>query len=166
MDKRKMLANKLRQQPPQRPNVVIGLDGFVDEIIHVVDKRLDAQTFVRLDNIADFARRIDRASGLSTNIELYPTQRKIGGNGPIMCNALAQHEGNYTYIGSLGMPAIDGVFQELAACPEMLVHRAAVVVHGVGRTMNSRSRQSKPVQPGQPCPGGDACAFRLGGCTP
>ena len=125
MDKRKMLASKLRQQPPQRPNVVIGLDGFVDEIIHVVDKRLDAQTFVRLDNIADFARRIDRASGLSTNIELYPTQRKIGGNGPIMCNALAQHEGNYTYIGSLGMPAIDGVFQELAAKAELITLAAS-----------------------------------------
>ncbi|HOY57886.1 MAG TPA: hypothetical protein PK640_07090, partial [Verrucomicrobiota bacterium] len=37
-----------------------------------------------------------------------------------------------------------GVFQELTACPGILVHGTAVVVHGVGKTMSIGNRQSKP----------------------
>lgn len=114
MDKRVTLAKKLRKKDPTGLNMIIGFDGFVDEIIHVVDKRLDSENFTRMEKIEDFAKRIERASGLSTNIELFPMQKKIGGNGPIMCNALTKHNANITYIGALGIPSIDGVFNEMA----------------------------------------------------
>jgi len=107
------LAEKLSKKDPTSKKLVIGFDGFVDEIIHVVDKRMDALSFERIETISDLAKRIERASGLSTNIELVPTKRKIGGNGPIMCNAFAKHNPSITYIGALGYPNIDEVFTEM-----------------------------------------------------
>lgn len=107
------LIETLKHKNPKNLNMVIGFDGFVDEIIQVVDKRQDSHTFTRIKTIGQLAKRIENASGLSTNIELVSTVRKIGGNGPIMCNALAQHEPKITYIGALGYPHIHDVFHEM-----------------------------------------------------
>jgi len=111
--KRMALANALKTKKPETKKMVVGFDGFVDEIIHAVDKRLDAETFNRIETIESLAKRIERASGLSTNIELVPIAKKIGGNGPIMCNALAKHKASLTYLGALGTPTIDDVFRAM-----------------------------------------------------
>ncbi|MCK7488576.1 MAG: hypothetical protein MZU97_26085 [Bacillus subtilis] len=37
-------------------NIVVGLDGFVDEIIHAVDKRQSIDAFTRIETISDFAK--------------------------------------------------------------------------------------------------------------
>jgi len=108
------LHKELKKKDSSKYNMLIGFDGFIDEIIHVVNKRTDAEHFSRIETIKAFADRIHRASGLSTNIELYPSQKKIGGNGPIMCNALSKHKSNITYIGALGLPNIDEVFQPMS----------------------------------------------------
>lgn len=92
----------------------VGLDGFVDEILHVVDKRHDANRYDRVPTIADYARRIAAAAGRSTNIELVNVLTKLGGNGPIMGNALARLGLSVTYVGSLGWPAIHPVFEPFA----------------------------------------------------
>jgi hypothetical protein len=109
-EKKQRLFDILQTKDPSSFKMLIGFDGFIDEIIHVVDKRKDAETFTRIETISALGDRIKRASGLSTNIELYPSQKKIGGNGPIMCNALAMHNPTITYIGALGVPNIDEVF--------------------------------------------------------
>lgn len=111
MDKRIELSSLLQKKDPSKLNIVIGFDGFLDEIIHVVDKRSDSDTFTRIDTIEALGERILKASGLSTNIELVPTVKKIGGNGPIMCNALSMHNPTLTYIGALGYPNINEVFK-------------------------------------------------------
>jgi hypothetical protein len=111
MDKRIELSEILAKKTPENLKIIIGFDGFVDEIIHVVDKRVDSENFKRIDTIEELGNRIIRASGLSTNIELVPTIRKIGGNGPIMCNAFAMHNPSLTYMGALGYPSIDDVFK-------------------------------------------------------
>ena len=111
MDKRIELSKLLQSKNPNALDMILGFDGFVDEIIHVVDKRLDSETFTRIETIEALGERITRASGLSTNIELVPTVKKIGGNGPIMCNALSQHNPSLTYLGALGYPSIDDVFK-------------------------------------------------------
>lgn len=114
MDYKKLdLIKELKNKNPKLLKLLIGFDGFVDEIIHVVDKRIDNTHFTRIETIDAFAKRIQRASGLSTNIEFVSVNRKIGGNGPIMCNALAMHEANITYIGTLGYPTINNVFKPL-----------------------------------------------------
>ncbi|MBU1093930.1 MAG: hypothetical protein KKH01_05665 [Firmicutes bacterium] len=115
MDLKKVeLAKALKSKNPANLKMVIGFDGFIDEIIHVVDKRMDSEQFSRIETIELLAKRIEKASGLSTNIELVPVQKKIGGNGPIMCNALAKHEASINYIGALGVPTIDDVFHGMA----------------------------------------------------
>ena len=94
--------------------VVVGLDGFVDTILHVVDKRESATKFTRLTQMGVFANRIKDAAGLSANIELVTEMLKLGGNGPIMANAMGAYGTPITYIGSLGSPSVHPVFNEFA----------------------------------------------------
>jgi sugar/nucleoside kinase (ribokinase family) len=93
---------------------VIGLDGFVDEIIAVVDKRFDHHRYDRMKTIDFLGQKILKAAGQSSNYELLVLQTKLGGNGPIMANALAAAGLAVTYIGNLGYPTIHPVFAELA----------------------------------------------------
>jgi sugar/nucleoside kinase (ribokinase family) len=92
----------------------VGLDGFVDEIVHVVDKRENAETFSRLPTIELFAKRLAGAAGKSTNVELVTALTKLGGNGPIMANALASFGLKVTYLGNLGYPNVHPIFSEFA----------------------------------------------------
>ena len=92
----------------------VGLDGFVDEIVHVVDKRDDAEHFSRIPTIARLGERISAAAGHSTNIEMVNQRTKLGGNGPIMANALARLGIKVTYVGALGYPNLHPVFNEFA----------------------------------------------------
>ena len=92
----------------------VGLDGFVDEIFHVVDKRESAEKYTRLPTIAQLADRLQAAAGRSTNIELVSQFVKLGGNGPIMANALASLGLQVTYLGNLGYPNLHPVFSDFA----------------------------------------------------
>ena len=97
-----------------RLQAFVGLDGFVDQIIHVVDKRDNAETFHRLPTLDKLASRIAAAAGKSTNVELVVQRTKLGGNGPIMANALARMGIKVTYLGALGYPTLHPVFKEFA----------------------------------------------------
>lgn len=114
-------------EPASRLKAFIGLDGFVDEIIHAVDKRDDAETFHRVPTMAKLAERIAAAAGHSTNIELVNQRTKLGGNGPIMANALARLGIKVTYVGALGYPVMHPVFNEFARRAE--VHSIAEAGH-------------------------------------
>lgn len=94
--------------------VVLGLDGFVDEIIAVVDKRDSLTQFARVPSIKRFSEKIANAAGKSSNIELVVTQVKLGGNGPNMANALVAFGLPLTYVGNLGYPQIHPVFADLS----------------------------------------------------
>ena len=94
--------------------VVLGLDGFVDEILAVVDKRESATQFSRVPTIENLAARLAQAAGKSSNVELVVQLVKLGGNGPIMANALGSFGLSVTYIGNLGHPHVHPVFQDFA----------------------------------------------------
>src|SRR3954471_5616001 len=108
-------AKKLRAFNSAQSNVLVGLDGFVDLIIDVVDKRTDATTYTRVETIGSLGERISRAAGLSSNLELVVRQQKLGGNGPIMANAMLENGCAVSYIGNLGRPAVHPVFADMAA---------------------------------------------------
>jgi hypothetical protein len=97
----------------------IGLDGFVDEILHVVDKRENAEKYQRLARISQFAERLAAAAGRSTNIEMVRQATKLGGNGPIMANALSGFGMQVTYLGLLGYPNLHPVFGEFGSRAEI-----------------------------------------------
>jgi sugar/nucleoside kinase (ribokinase family) len=111
---RKQCAERLLQAAQRVPQLsaFVGLDGFVDEIIHVVDKRESAEKFTRMSTISQLAERLAGAAGKSTNLEVVPHVTKLGGNGPIMANALASFGLKVTYLGILGWPHIHPVFHE------------------------------------------------------
>jgi sugar/nucleoside kinase (ribokinase family) len=109
-------ARKLSTAAPTLGSIsaMIGLDGFVDEIIAVVAKRFDKDRYEAMKTITVLGDKILAAAGQSSNYELLVKQTKLGGNGPIMANALAAAGLAVTYIGNLGYPTIHPVFAELA----------------------------------------------------
>jgi sugar/nucleoside kinase (ribokinase family) len=111
-----LTSRKLAASIGQLPSIkaTLGLDGFVDEIIAVVDKRHSADDYSEIATIDGFGKKICNAAGQSSNYELVVKQRKLGGNGPIMANALACIGLDVTYIGNLGYPTIDPVFEDFA----------------------------------------------------
>jgi hypothetical protein len=98
----------------RRPKVMVGFDGFIDNIIDVVAKRTDAVTYTSMATISEFGGRVNAAAGHSANFEMVVKQSKIGGNGPIMANALCSYDYQVTAIGILGEGSIDPVFKPLA----------------------------------------------------
>lgn len=105
-------VKKIQRADVSKAYGIIGFDGFVDEVVQVVDKRFDGEHFKRIETIGEYGARISRAAGLSTNIEVVPIQRKIGGNGPIFGNALLNHEISFSYIGALGYPTTKQIFAD------------------------------------------------------
>lgn len=98
----------------------VGLDGFVDAIIHMVDVRRDANHYTRIPTIADLGERIGAAAGKSTNLECVVQRVKLGGNGPIMANALVAFGAKVTYLGALGYPHMHEVFADFARKAEVV----------------------------------------------
>ncbi len=118
MDYRQKALQELSQKRGNQAGkrATVGLDGFVDTILHLVNQRSGkGEAFTRIDTIAEFGQRVSAAAGKSANIEMYPRMEKLGGNGPIMANALVAAGFPTRYIGALGKNAIHPVFQQFAA---------------------------------------------------
>jgi len=92
-------AEELRTMP-----CIVGCDGFIDAIIHVVDQRRsmadDDCTYI--GTIEAYARRIAMAAGKSANMELVVREERFGGNGPLLAGGLAQYGLPVRYIGAVG----------------------------------------------------------------
>ena len=84
----------------------IGLDGFVDQILYVVDQRTGSGSYSRMETMADYGRKIVGAAGLSMNVELIPVSTKPGGNGVIMAQAASRLGLQTTCVGALGKEEI------------------------------------------------------------
>jgi sugar/nucleoside kinase (ribokinase family) len=110
------LAAKRAAYECQPRHALVGLDGFVDTIVTPVALRTaQGDAFTPIDTITDFGQRVLSAAGKSTNIELYPRMEKLGGNGPIMGNALVAAGASLTYVGALGKGNVHPVFADMAA---------------------------------------------------
>ena len=101
-------------------NVTVGLDAFVDEIIRVVDRRTSDTEFTTIEQIVELGTRIIGASGQSTNLELVVERVKLGGNGPIMANALAALGPRVSCLGPLGEGALHPAFEEMARLASLI----------------------------------------------
>lgn len=121
--------------------VLVGFDGFIDEIIHVVAQRENASEYTRMEKMADFGQRVIDASGLSCNIELVTQRVKLGGNGPIFANAMHTFGHEITYVGALGESAIHPVFDQFAqAC------KRAISLADPGHTLALEFHDGKVMQ--------------------
>lgn len=108
-------------------SAMVGFDGFIDEIISVVDQRSDMSPagYSRLNTIGQFATRAAAAAGKSTNMELVVNQERWGGNGPLMAGALGALGAMVTYIGAVGKTEkpteIHPLYAEMAARCEKVI---------------------------------------------
>src|ERR1043166_681763 len=102
-----------------RHQALVGLDGFVDEIVRIVDKKDSQGTPTFIPTMKALAERIQKAAGRSTNMELIVQRVKLGGNGPIMANALSAFGVKLTYIGNLGYPQVHPVFEDMTKRAEV-----------------------------------------------
>lgn len=93
---------------------LVGFDGFVDSIIEVVDQRQSADKYRGIRTIDAFGKKILAAAGQSSNYELVTKLQKLGGNGPIMADALACAGLGVDYIGAVGHPVLHPVFEKFS----------------------------------------------------
>lgn len=113
-------------------SALAGFDGFVDRIIQVVDQRRGpGKAYDAIPSIEAFGNRILGASGKSTNLEFVPQLEKLGGNGPIMANALLEAGVALRYIGSLGNPDVHPVFQDFAQRTEAISLCGPGITHAI-----------------------------------
>lgn len=82
---------------------LVGFDGFVDSIIHVVDQRhsMKQDDYKRIRTIPEFAARCGAAANRSANIELVVTDTRYGGNGPLLSSAMGALGAPVTFIGAV-----------------------------------------------------------------
>jgi ATP-dependent protease HslVU (ClpYQ) peptidase subunit len=114
-EKLKKLGKDLKSKVT-KGEILIGFDGFVDDIIAVIDKRESVTSYKRIDSISKYAERIKRLSGVSGSIELDTLQQKLGGNAPIMGNSLIRQGFPVNAIVTIGTKnAIHPVFKEFAS---------------------------------------------------
>jgi len=119
-------VDALRASGPLRP-ALVGFDGFIDAIIHIVDQRqgMAEDAYTRLRTIEQFALRISLASGKSTNLELVVREERFGGNGPLMAGSLGRLGVPTTYIGAVGSEtdarALHPLYRELDARCERVI---------------------------------------------
>jgi sugar/nucleoside kinase (ribokinase family) len=102
------------------PPALLGFDGFIDTICDVVDSRQSATQYQRVKTLQAYGQRIVAAAGKSTNVEIVPTLVKLGGNGPIMANALTALSVPVTYCGMTGYPHTHPVFEEFGTRARLL----------------------------------------------
>ena len=115
MDKRMILklAKQLEAREQINIKALVGFDGFIDEVVHVVKNRTDASTYTREKTLSDYGARISASAGFSSSVEIVSLSQKLGGNGPILANSLMKLGVNLDYIGAVGYPSINPVFEGL-----------------------------------------------------
>lgn len=96
---------------------LVGFDGFVDSIIHVVDQRhsMIQDDYERIHTIPEFAARCGAAANRSANMELVVVDTRFGGNGPLLSSALGSLGSPVTYIGAVSTEddwnTVDPIYQ-------------------------------------------------------
>lgn len=123
MNKQKLAEALLEKAASQtsRKSCFIGFDGFTDEILTAIQTRTSQSNFIPFATIAAFGDRIRDAAGKSCNIELMVREKKMGGNAPIMANALLAGGHKLTFAGTIGKAGhIEPLFAPFAdACTKV-----------------------------------------------
>lgn len=113
-DPRLQVLEKLNNvAPDHQPTAMLGFDGFIDEICELVDKRQSPTQYTPIKTITQYAERIQRAAGKSTNFEIILKHRKLGGNCPLMADALGRLDTKLFCVGAFGKPELDPLFEGL-----------------------------------------------------
>jgi hypothetical protein len=94
--------------------VAAGFDGFIDSIVRVVNYKNDAGTAF-FKTISEFGSYISGRSGSGFSLESEELVQKLGGNMPIMANALAGMGIGVNCVGAFGIPNVAPAFAGMHA---------------------------------------------------
>ena len=107
------------QESGREFKALVGFDGYVDKIQKVV-KSKNGTSSVYYDTITQIADHVATLAGVSGQIEIRNLELKLGGNAPIMANALGALGIKNTCIGTMGYPDLHNVFEEMSPNCEVI----------------------------------------------
>ena len=90
--------------------VTAGFDGFIDTLVKVIKMKEADQPPAMFSTIGEFGQYILEKQGASLSLEMEEQNVKLGGNMPIMANALGQLGALVHCIGALGYPQQHPIF--------------------------------------------------------
>ena len=99
---------------------IVGFDGYIDRIQRVVRSRSADGCKTYFDSIAEFSDRVRAAAGLSADLETEIRTVKLGGNAPIMAEAMSRLGVDTVCVGAMGYPDIMPEFIPLSEKCECL----------------------------------------------
>lgn len=88
----------------------IGFDGYVDSLFRVIRGRNTAGDPEYYETISAFSGRLMAAAGRSADLELKLLERRMGGNAPLMAQALGRLGVHTHCIGAMGYPSLEPEF--------------------------------------------------------
>jgi len=108
------LINKLKDSQKKTPagKVFVGFDGYIDKIQKAVKSRSFSEV-TYYSTLVEFSERIAQAAGKSGQVELVTQEIKIGGNAPIMANALGYLGVRSVCLGNGGYPVKNPQYENL-----------------------------------------------------
>lgn len=92
--------------------VTIGMDGFVDKILIPIKVTEENNKLVFFSGIDEFGKYIASNAGMSCGIRVNEKFTKLGGNAPIMANAISCAGLKVNCMGALGYPEIKDIFKQ------------------------------------------------------
>jgi sugar/nucleoside kinase (ribokinase family) len=92
--------------------VLLGCDGFVDEVYRIVDVRQSLTEFTGMDDMKRFGQLVADRSGGGLGLEIVPKRRCSGGFTPNTGRVLAFLGVKPTLVGLYGRDKIDPAFDE------------------------------------------------------
>lgn len=95
--------------------ITAGFDGFIDTIARIIRDKQDHKAPSLFTTIKEFGKYITEKHGASFSLELEERSIKLGGNMPIMANALGRLGIPVNCIGALGYPHIHPIFNQLSS---------------------------------------------------
>lgn len=116
-EKKARLINAIQNSKAvlQSKKITAGFDGFIDTIARIIREKQDHQAPSLFITIKQFGEYILEKQGASFSLELEEKSIKLGGNMPIMANALGRLGISVNCIGALGYPQIHMVFNQLSS---------------------------------------------------
>lgn len=93
-------------------NVLLGCDGFVDEVYEIVEVRKNLSDYTPLDKMRDFGELIVQRAGGGLGVEIVPKRRCSGGFTPNTGRIPAVLGLKPTLAGLYGSNEIDPAFDE------------------------------------------------------
>lgn len=105
----------------KKMKVFVGFDGFIDRIFTPM-KVKTSETAIPFQTMEEFSQYIGKKAGDSCSIDMQMTREKIGGNMPIVTNALLGLGCETVSLGAMGYPKIHALFRnDPAHCTQISV---------------------------------------------